>query len=138
MMPVSMTNPGTRYHQNPRPLLAGIRLSLRRFSRRRDDVVVAAVIGVPVRWRGWAEVKTDPLGGGLPFSPQGRFSCCVAVALRCLDDAVDAGLVLGAQLGVDILGRLGAVDELLQAGVQLVVEGRRWPVGVEGYAVSLG
>jgi len=45
MMPVSMTNPGTRYHQNPRPLLAGSRLSLRRFSRRDDETVVAAVIG---------------------------------------------------------------------------------------------
>src|SRR5674476_795893 len=122
MIPVSNTNPGSRYHQNPPPLLAGSKLSLGRFLRRRDDVMVAAVIGVPVRWRGWAEVKTDPLGGGLHLCPQASFSCCVAVALRCLDDAVDAGLVLGAQLGVDSLDRLGAVDELLQTGVQLVVE----------------
>src|SRR5665811_1385325 len=56
---------------------------------------------------------------------------------RLFDDGVDAGLVLGTQLGVDILRRLRAIDELLQTGVQLVVEGRRWPVGVEGEAVSL-
>src|SRR5664280_1478900 len=95
----------------------------------------SSAVPVPLVWVG---VKADPLGGDLHPCPQASFYCCLTLALRCFDDAVDAGLVLGAQLGVDLLDGLRAVDQLLQTGVELVVEGRGGPVGVEADAVSLG
>src|SRR6185312_11305240 len=128
MMIANSTNPGIRYSQNPplprpRPLWgrrdSSACLFLTRSGRTNGTVATAAPRIV--------ESMTGCRGG---------FHAAPARAL--LGDGVDAGLVLAAQFGENGLRRLGAVDELLQAGVQLVVEGRRGPVGVEADAVLPG
>src|ERR1035437_566874 len=78
MIAVSKTNPGTRYHQNPPPLLAGSRLSLWRFFSRGDETVEAAGIrrSFPLEA---AEVKTGPSGGGLHLCSPWSFYCCLTM-----------------------------------------------------------
>jgi hypothetical protein len=62
--PVSKTKPGSRYHQNPRPPLAGSRLSLWRIFGRRDETVDGAVIAVPSAGAVW-EVEDGVKAGSL-------------------------------------------------------------------------
>src|SRR3954470_9645624 len=126
---VSRTNPGSRYSQNRPWPVPGSSASLR--GRRLVAADASRVRTLTSTMRSLLVLRDYP-------EPPRRARRLRDGLVLLVDDLVDAVLVLGAELLVHRGRVLGAVDELLQTGVQLVVEGRRGPVGVVRDAVSTG